>query len=254
MVLVFLQQVVDKQSKILESAAGLAVKFKKQLAVCSFVDNDADIKQKEQGLQTLASDLDAVIIVRKAELACLGELCEEIEASFLLLQLNENKGKSIQRLLNACRTLRIPYILYKNTFAKIEPKKVLVPVGFLEEEIEKAQFASAFGRFFGSEILLLPANDYGSKAAQTTEKMVSLFDKFSLNYTIQKAKADSFKVDKESVQIAVNEHYDIVLISASRDYGLDDMFFGPKEQHLVKQSSLPVLLVNPRGDLYALCD
>ena len=35
---------------------------------------------------------------------------------------------------------------------------------------------------------------------------------------------------------------------------LDDIIFGPKEQHMVKKSEKPVLLVNPRGDLYALCD
>jgi len=46
----------------------------------------------------------------------------------------------------------------------------------------------------------------------------------------------------------------MIIVSASRDYGLDDILFGPKEYHVVKKSDIPVLLVNPRGDLYALCD
>ena len=129
-----------------------------------------------------------------------------------------------------------------------------MPYSFLKEELEKAQFASAFGRFCHSEITLLLANDYGSKAAATTEKMKLLFEKFQLNFTQKKAKSDSFKLDKEAVKMAEENGYGIVLISASRDYGLDDLLFGPKEYHLVKKSTIPLMLVNPRSDLYALCD
>ena len=84
--------------------------------------------------------------------------------------------------------------------------------------------------------------------------MKSLFDKFDFKYTMEKATKDSFKVETEAIQVAENEQAGIIIVSASRDYGLDDMIFGPKEYHLVKKSTVPVLLVNPRGDLYTLCD
>ena len=44
----------------------------------------------------------------------------------------------------------------------------------------------------------------------------------------------------------------LLMISASRDYGLDDILFGPKELKVIK-STVPVMVINPRGDLYALC-
>jgi hypothetical protein len=132
--------------------------------------------------------------------------------------------------------------------------KIIVPVCFLEEEIEKAQFASALGRFCQSEILILQANDYGSKAANNTQRIKELLDKFDLNYTIRKAKNDSFGVDKESVAICANDDIGMVIMTASREYGLDDVVFGPKELHRVKSSSVPIMLINPRADLYTLCD
>ena len=132
--------------------------------------------------------------------------------------------------------------------------KVIVPVNFLEEEVEKAQFASAFGRFCGSEITLPIANDYGSKAANNAARMQTLFEKFDFTYTAQKATKDSFKVEMEAVQVASASGAGLAIVSASRDYGLDDIIFGPKELHLIKKSDVPLLLVNPRGDLYALCD
>jgi len=145
-------------------------------------------------------------------------------------------------------------LFYKDSFKEFDLHKVILPIGFLEEEMEKAQFASAFGRFCGSEIKMLLANDYGSKAATNAEKMKQLFDKFDFKYSLEKATKDSFKVEAESIQVAENEKAGIIIVSASRDYGLDDILFGPKEYHLVKKSSVPVLLVNQRGDLYALCD
>ena len=70
----------------------------------------------------------------------------------------------------------------------------------------------------------------------------------------EKASTDSFSVEKEAVARAQREGYGVVIISASRDYGLDDLLLGPKELHLVRKSTVPLLLVNPRGDLYTLCD
>jgi len=188
---------------------------------------------------------------------CLNQLnayCEQNEVSFLFIQLIENKARKIQQLLNACRELRIPYMLYKNSFEKLLTEKILLPVNFLEEELKKAQFASAFGRFCNSEIHILQANDYGTKAATNVVRMQELFNKFDLKVQVEKAKGDSFKVDKEAVNKAIELKAGLIIVTASREYGLDDIFFGPREQHLIRKSFIPLLIVNPRADLYALCD
>jgi len=193
-------------------------------------------------------------MIAESEIENICEFCEEVEASFLLVQLSDNKTNTVQKYLNACRDLRIPYVFWKNDFITFEAKKILVTVTFLEEEIEKAQFAAAFGRFFATQITVLQANDYGSKAKTTVEKMCAFFNKFSLNYTIKPAKKDSFKLAKEAVEIAKTENFDLLLISASRTYGLDDVIFGPPERKTIINSEIPVILVNPRADLYTLCD
>jgi len=209
-----------------ESASQLAISLGKDYAVASL---DTTIKQ-------------------------LSAYCEENDVSFLLIQLTESKPRKIQQLLNACRDLRIPYLLFKNSFEKLQTEKILLPVNFLEEEVEKAQFASAFGRFCNSEIHILQANDYGTKAATNVERMQELFNKFDLKVQVEKAKSDSFKVDKEAVNKAIELKTGLIIITASREYGLDDILFGPSEQHLIRKSSIPLLIVNPRADLYALCD
>jgi hypothetical protein len=251
MVLVHVQQ-ISTSKLLLQSASKLAFQLGKELGVLYFVDSDEDIFEQENELKKAFDLSNNQFFVRNSRKFILSEICEELETSFLLIQLSDNKF--IRTQLNACRELRIPYLFYKDSFDELDLKKVILPIGFLEEELEKAQFAAAFGRFCGSEIKMLLANDYGSKAANNAEKMKELFDKFDFNYTLEKATKDSFKVEAESVQVAENEKAGIIIVSASRDYGLDDIWFGPKEYHVVKKSSVPILLVNPRGDLYALCD
>ncbi len=225
------------------------------MIACLIQDKNSS-KLIEESASQLANSLGKPFQVANLDttIDTLSSYCEANEVSFLFIQLIENKRSKIQKLLSACRDLRIPYLLFKNSFEMLQTDKIVVPVNFLEEEVEKAQFASAFGRFCHSEIYLLQANDYGSKATTNVSRMCELFEKFSLKVQVEKAKKDSFKVEKEALNKAIEINAGIVLITASREYGLDDILFGPKELHLVQKSNLALLIINPRADLYALCD
>lgn len=184
----------------------------------------------------------------------LASRCESLEASFLMLQCRSHSTRELKPYLKACRNLRIPYLLFFPEFGVLDLARVMIPVGFLIEEIEKAQFASAFGRFFSSELLLLKAKDYGSKAATNISKISAVLDKFGLNCRVLQARKDSFKVDAETLKRGVEEGCGLIIVSASREYGLDDVLFGPRELHLLRRTTLPLMLINPRADLYVLCD
>lgn len=251
MVLVQIQQ-IDTAQILVQSAATLATHLKKDFGLFSFVDNDTKITNRENELKTIFPT--TTITVRRLTRNSTLQMCEDQDASFLFIQMFDYSSKSIRGALNSCRELRIPYVLFKDSFTLLDMTKVILPIGFLEEEMEKAQFASAFGRFCNTEIKMLLANDYGSKAAANATKMKDLFDKFKFSYNLEKATKDSFKVEIESIQVAENEQAGMIIVSASRDYGLDDIIFGPKEYKVVKKSPIPILLINPRGDLYALCD
>ena len=240
-----------------ETAMSLARHFKKTPGLLAFVEGGTPAEPFRAELQQMADgvgDVPVRVVVRCDGFDALSEVCEELEVSFLLVQQPDGRPRALQRTLNACRGLRIPYLICGAGFAPLCPDKVLVPITFLEEEYEKAQFASAFGRFYGSQVLLLQANDYGSKAGRTVEKIRALLDKFQVACRVERARGDSYRVEREAVRRAGDEDYGLVLLSASRDYGLDDLLFGPKERHLLRRSAVPILLINPRGDLYALCD
>ena len=181
------------------------------------------------------------------------DFMERNEAAAVLFELSkESLYNHPKKPLQICRELRIPYYFVKPDQV-ISLERVLVPVGFLVEEREKGVFCSGMGRYFHSELLLMTANDYGSRAKENTTAIQSLLDKFQLNYTFVSAKKDSFKIELEAMQRSEELKASLLLISASRDYGMDDILFGPKEQKVIKNSTIPVMVLNPRKDLYALC-
>ena len=185
--------------------------------------------------------------------------------------------RDIQRVLDACREERRPYLVIKNdelriknyspadtenhSKFKIQNSKltsILVPVSMLEEEVYKAEICTYLARKTGAHLILLRARDYGSKAKQNTQRIVTHIQTIAertgeeISYEVQEAKRDSFSFHKNFH--STEWKHDLLLLTASREYGLDDWLFGPPELYAIRKSEVPVMLVNPRADLFSLCD
>lgn len=181
----------------------------------------------------------------------------------------ENKSRVIQRHLNDCRDERRPYVFITNTM-KIKPlHRLLVPVSMLEEETYKAEICTYIARKTGAHIILLQANDYGSRARQNVNRIITHIE--AVNKRIQEApdaenqsslithevvlaRKNSFKLMQEAAERQRDFYHDLLILTASRDYGLDDIIFGPPERKAIQRALVPVMLVNPREDLFSLCD
>ncbi|MBO5961227.1 MAG: hypothetical protein J6P99_05255, partial [Paludibacteraceae bacterium] len=123
------------------------------------------------------------------------EVLEDSDNALVFILTNSQR-KHIRKYLEHARGLRMPYVfITRQMNCKDTLTNVLLPIGFLEEEVGKAQYAAAFGRFCGSHISVLKPHDYGTRAQKNIDKAVSLFDKFELTYQIVEGKKDSFKIE-----------------------------------------------------------
>lgn len=182
----------------------------------------------------------------------------------------DNNRRTIQRHLNECREERRPYVFITSTMTVKPLRRLLVPVSMLEEETYKAEICTYLARKTGAHIILLQANDYGSHAQQNVNRIVThikaINDKLStlpseegtsvgpISYEVVIAKKDSFKLMREAAERQRDFRHDLLVLTASRDYGLDDILFGPQELHAIRHAMVPVMLINPREDLFTLCD
>jgi hypothetical protein len=255
--IVILNDGVFMPDKAIKTAQLLADGFKKAICFLTFTNNDTlflpiGLRHK-QWLQEYA--LQGISVVKKEPVNRLNDVLTEMEASFLLVEISsDSEFFKIQSLLHLCRPLRIPYIFVTPITQPVNLQRALVPVGFLTEEKEKGIFASKLARFCHTVVTLLQANDYGTRAAISVGQIKTMFDKLEVACEIRQAGKDSFKVQEEAAFRASQGEADIVLVTASREYGLDDILFGPPERKIIARSTVPVMVINPRADLYVLCD
>ena len=178
----------------------------------------------------------------------------------------DGSRRDVQRVLDACREERRPYLVTKGSKVQSgsELSSILVPITMLEEEVYKAEICTYLARKTGAHLILLRANDYGSKAKLNTQRIITHIQTISertgvaISYEERVAKGDSFHIHKElpSLSSTLQEKDGglLILLTASREYGLDDWLFGPPEQYVIRHSEVPVMLINPRADLFSLCD
>lgn len=186
-----------------------------------------------------------------------------------------NNSRTIQQHLNDCREERRPYVFVTNTMTIKPLRRLLVPVSMLEEETYKAEICTYLARKTGAHIILLQANDYGSHARQNVNRIVTHIkavnerlqksdvrdqmsevsdQKSEITYEVCMARKDSFSLVREASERQRDFLHDLLILTASRDYGLDDILFGPPERKAIQRALVPVMLVNPREDLFSLCD
>ena len=172
----------------------------------------------------------------------------------------ENNKRAIQRQLNACREERRPYVFVTPTMTIKPLRRLLVPVSMLEEETYKAEICTYLARKTGAHIILLQANDYCSHARQNVNRIVTHISAVAqrseepISYEIVQARKDSFSLIQEAAERQRDFQHDLLILTASRDYGLDDILFGPPERKAIQRALVPVMLINPREDLFSLCD
>ena len=175
--------------------------------------------------------------------------------------------RHIQSVLDSCREERRPYVIIKNECSAQQScssevqkglSRILVPISMLEEEVYKAEICTYLARKTGAHLILVRARDYGSKAKQNMQRIITHIETIvertgeKISYEEQVAKRDSFSFHKD-FHFEGWQH-DLLLLTASREYGLDDWLFGPPELYAIRHSQVPVMLVNPRADLFSLCD
>lgn len=182
-----------------------------------------------------------------------------------------NEKRTIQKHLNECREERRPYVFVTPTMTIKPLHRLLVPVSMLEEETYKAEICTYIARKTGAHIILLQANDYGSHARQNVNRIVTHIkavnqrlssnsdggltsNSGAITYEVCIARKDSFSLVREASERQRDFRHDLLVLTASRDYGLDDILFGPPERKAIQRALVPVMLVNPREDLFSLCD
>ncbi len=263
----------DKDKVTIEHGLLLAKAFNKDITLLAVVDENSsdDIMQSiNNQLEALKQTFSSVhtprilsMIEQGILMPILKKTSDEIEAASVIMTMEKNSRirfyKDVQ-FIKETKQFKMPFLMVHSQEPHPEQSKIIyLPIGFRKEEKEKLVWASYFGRFNHSKIVLLKAKESDSTARARVQAHIlfakKLFDQFNLDYDIIASTKNSFGITKEALQFAHYEKKGIVMICTTKHYGPEEEIIGPPELKFIKnREQVPVFCVNPRQDLYVLCE
>ena len=133
-------------------------------------------------------------------------------------------------------------------------KNILLTLDIERQNKEKALWAGYFSRFYGSVIhILYPKyRDEGlvKLVRDNVDFVEKLYDNLEISY-------DKYQVPSQShldaYALTDTHESGALVIMMTRYYTLADVLTGPRERKIIGKTSIPILCINQRDDLYVLC-
>lgn len=163
-------------------------------------------------------------------------------------------------MLKNLYTSRIAYFISSNDLKSEEPfNKIVMTIDNMRESKEKVLWGSYFGRFANSELIVYYHNykdEFHRHQLHYNIKFVmKMFDNFKIKYNLHLSSDSKTFVDYQAIDYAKEINADLIICQTTKNKGWYEKLFSLKERKVINNSKqIPVLFVNPREDLFILCE
>lgn len=166
---------------------------------------------------------------------------------------------SPSNLVSDYRELRIPLLIVHNK--RPDPgafDRIILPVDFSRESKEKASWAAYFGKKNSSYITLVHTEYkdafFSIQLRNNLMLIHKLFSSLNTSYNTHKAERIKSDIERYALSYAKMKDAGMLIITATKDWGIDDFLLGPVEKKIItNEDQLPVMMINPRDDLFVPC-
>ncbi len=149
----------------------------------------------------------------------------------------------------------------KNANADNLFRNVALRIDYDRQSKEKLIWASYFARFNASRLHVIHENHRDSRLRTKFENNMLFLENFfgglGVKHETETMPSASNFPDRQAVRQAVASGYDLLICTTTDTRERDplDWFIGTQESRVVRNKEcLPVLFINPRDDIYVLCD
>ncbi len=141
----------------------------------------------------------------------------------------------------------------------MELKKVALTIDYKKESKEKMLWSTYFARFNHSVVhpLYYQYTDEGLKYKwyANMKFMKKLYDGLSITFVPYEIAGKKSFVDLPALDFAHRQGIELLIAVTTNEKDVAEWFIGTQEQRtIVNEYHIPVLFVNPREDVYVLCD
>lgn len=243
---------------------GLILLYISDLSAHSLSTSEAEVKLKELN-KSLPEDLfhsyAALSGAREKVLNAVGEL---LNAVLLVSDCNpEEKDKHSplypQTQLESLASSRVAYLLCPPESRPSNYDKVVLTLNNASESKEKTLWASYFGRFANSQIVLYYRrykDEYHQKQLNLNIAFArKIFEQFKIPLITLHSENTKTQLDIQASDYAKENNCSLVICQTTKNKSFADRLLGLDEVRVLKNmKKTPVLFLNPRNDLFILCE
>ena len=233
-------------------------------ALTSIGVEEAEIKLKELNSKITDSQLHSYISLKGNSKEIIGKLGQLLNAVIIVTSCNpnekqKNKADNPSVLLKNMENSRTAYLICNQKESIVDYKKVLLTLNNARESKEKTLWASYFARFFGSEVTLF----YHTYKDSFYQKQLNLnlafarkmLGQFSIIPSNHKSEDRKTLLDLQALNYADKENYGVIICQTTKDKSFFDKIKGLEEVKVLKElNDKAILFLNPRDDLFVLCE
>ncbi|MFV0598619.1 MAG: hypothetical protein ACK5M0_02710 [Bacteroidales bacterium] len=163
-------------------------------------------------------------------------------------------------MLKNLYTSRIAYFISsQNLNSNLPFNKVVMTIDNMRESKEKVLWGSYFGRFANSEVIVYYHNYkdefYRHQLHYNIKFVMRMFDNFKIKYNLHLSSNSKTFVDYQAIDYAKENNADLIICQTTKNKSWFEELFTLKERKVINNSQqVPVLFVNPREDLFILCE
>lgn len=193
----------------------------------------------------------------------INKVYQKLNGLVVVCGLNSNKNKSqfftTTSFVTDYRNLRIPLLaVWDELNIKSFFQHIILPLDFNRESKEKSAWAGYIAKLKQSRVSVLTRNYkdayFSASLRNNMATVIKLFNEFEIDYQFKNEPDIRCPIEKYAVEYAWLNKGDLLVLTATKDLAVDDLLFGLKEKKIIENKyRLPVLLVNPRDDIYLPC-
>lgn len=265
---------LENTQAIINSAISFAKMLKKGLILLYISDkayncistSEAEIILKDLNSKIEGIDFHSYCAIEGKTKEILYEVPNFLSGVLLVSSANETKNtknklaSNPNTMLKNLYTSRIAYFLVPQNFSStLSFEKVVLTINNLRESKEKVLWGSYFGRFANSEVIVYYHNYkdefYRHQLYFNIKFVMKMFDNFKIKYELHLSPDSKTFVDYQALDYAKEVGADLIICQTTKNKSWFEEIFNLKEKKVINNSqNIPVLFVNPREDLFILCE
>ena len=257
---------LDHYDTVLAHAKALSQMLNKGLIllhICDSKYSSLSTEQAEVKLKSLiTSSHESYCAINGKTKEIIEELPTLLNGVVVVAEVNpSSKQKSPSNPKTVIKNFATCKIAWLTVQPNIQPnyQQIAITVDFHRESKEKYVWASYFARFNKSLIHVLyqeyKDNGLHMKWYNNMRFLHKLYTNLEITFSPHPIQGDSASVDKDALPFMKQHNINLLVTVTTKEKDVFDQLFGAAENRIIKNSQqIPILFLNPREDIYVLCD